>query len=447
MHLVNYTSIAVKDLKRQKVRSSLTIFALVISTIILVIMAAISIGGQQAIIKQFGTDASQSVITVTPNQSSGTLSPFGSVQEVKNESSKLDDTSTGKLAAIPHVQSVTPRAHIWDFSSFTVAGNEKAFVAQADGVPFDALLPLKAGAHFTSNDTKNVAILGYGYAKELGYANNPDALVGKTITFTTQKGYRGDGATIPALGATAQTVQTFNQSTTTLPVTIVGVSEAGPDQNGVFIPLGWAHDIRTARYNDPAGLKTVDQLSVDGYTTMRVIADSSDNVKSVTNAIDKLGYGELSVKAQIQQLQQFTALMFVILGAVAIIAVVSAALGVVNTMLMAVSEQRYVIGVWRASGARKSFIIRLFLTEAALLGLIGGAIGVGLSIIISTFVNQYVNTLLAGQGLALTNIAVLPVWLLIGSIVLMTAFGTLAGLYPAYKAARQDPSQALSAGQ
>jgi putative ABC transport system permease protein len=136
--------------------------------------------------------------------------------------------------------------------------------------------------------------------------------------------------------------------------------------------------------------------------------------------------------------------MWVILGAVAVIAVVAAALGVVNTMLMAVSEQRYVIGVWRACGARKSTIVRLFLVESGLLGFIGGAIGVGLGVFVSGFVNEYVNSLLQSQGLALTNIAIVPPWLMGGTIILTTVFGVLAGIYPAHRAARQDPAEALT---
>ena len=447
MRGIDIIAIAAKDLRRQFIRSLLTTIALVISTVILVILIAISLGGSQAIKAQFGDDASLSTITVTPNQSSASLSPFGSVQEVNDHSAKLDDAAVSSLQSIDHVTLALPRVHLWELHHFTVEGNDKQFVAQAEGVHINGVPTLQAGDGFVSDTDKNVIIVGSAYAKELGFSDRPNELVGKSVQLTTQKGYRGDGANIPPANASLQVNDNFNQGDTTLSAKVVGVTADGIDQNSIFLPFQWAHAIRTAQYSEANGLKTVDQLATDGYTSVRVITDSTDKVKGVSQAIIKLGYGQISTLAQIEKLQQFTALMWLVLGAVAVIAVIASILGVVNTMLMAVSEQRYTVGVWRAVGARRVVIVRLFLTQAGLLGLLGGAIGAGLALVISRYVNDYANTLLSAQGLALTNIALVPLWLLAGTIALTTVFGILAGMYPAYRAARQDPSAALSSGQ
>jgi putative ABC transport system permease protein len=447
MRIVDFTSLTLKDLRGQKLRSFLTVFALVISTVILVLMAGISVGGRQAIVDQFGNDAALTAITVTPNQSSGSLSPYGAVQEVNQTASKLTDATVRELATLPNVATVTPRAHVWEFHHFTVDGNAKQFVAQTEGIASDSQLPLKAGASFTSNDDKNTVILGYGYAKELGFTNNSENLIGKTIQITTQKGYRGDGAQIPQAGASKAVNDTFNESDTALPAKIIGVTDIGQDQNSIYVSLGWAHALRTARYAESGGVKAVDQIASDGYSSLELHASSTANVKQVSQAIGNLGFGQISTQAQIERLQQFTTLMWAILGAVALIAVIAAALGVVNTMLMAVSEQRYMIGVWRACGARKGFIMRIFLVEAGILGFIGGVIGSAVGLVASIFVNQYVSVLLQSQNLTVTNIAVIPWWLIAGTIAITSLFGIIAGLYPAYRAARQDPSQTLSSGQ
>lgn len=447
MRIADFTNIALKDLRGQKLRSFLTIFALVISTVILVLMAAISVGGRQAIVDQFGSDIALTSITVTPNQSSGSLNPYGNVQEVNQTAGKLTDATVAQLAKLPNVASVTPRAHIWEFHHFSIDGSDKQFVAQTEAIASDAKMPLKAGDSFATNDDKNTVIVGLGYAKELGLGDSPNVLIGKTIKITSQKGYRGDGAEIPAAGASKTANETFNQSETTLTAKIIGVTDAGQDQNGIYVSLGWAHALRTARYAESNGIKSVDQIATDGYSSLQLNANSAANVKSVSQAVGNLGFGQVSTQGQIERLQQFTMLMWAILGAVALIAVVAAALGVVNTMLMAVSEQRYMIGVWRACGARKGFIMRIFLVEAGLLGLVGGILGTAIGLIASTFVNQYVSALLQSQGLTVTNIAIVPWWLIAGTIAITTLFGVLAGLYPAYRAARQDPSQTLSSGQ
>lgn len=444
MRIGDYLGIAFKDVRRQRVRSSLTIFALIISTVILVLMASISVGGKQAIMDQFGPDDNLTGISVTPNQSSASLSPFGDVQEVNDKATKLDDIAVAKLAKLPHVTSATAQAHIWELANFSLEGGDMQLVAQAEGIPSDAKLPLMAGSSFTSNDDAGAAVIGYAYAKALGYENKPTELIGKTINVVTQKGYRGSGAEIPGPRADKAELDAFNQKTTTLKIKIIGVTANGPNQNKLFVSLGWAHELRKIHYYEGGVLKEKDQIASSGYTTANVTADSTANVKEVSNAIEAIGYGQISTLSQVERLQQLSTTMWTILGAVALIAVVAAALGVVNTMLMAVSEQRYMIGVWRACGARKRSIVVLFLAESGLLGFIGGVLGLAIGVFASRFVNEYVGVLLKDQGLTLTNIAIVPPWLIGGTIILTTIFGILAGMYPAYRAARQDPAQALA---
>ncbi|HET6747260.1 MAG TPA: ABC transporter permease [Candidatus Saccharimonadales bacterium] len=445
MRLTDYFIIAGKDIRRQALRSLLTILALIISTVILVTMAALSIGGRQAITDQFGSSDALTAITVTPSQNSQALSPFGGVQEVNHLTEKLTDQTAESLSKLPHVTSVSARANIWEFHHFAVANSDKQFVAQAQGIGSDAPLKLAAGTLFESNDQKNVVILGAAYVSQLG--GTPSSYIGKQIQITTQKGYRGEGASIPPAAASKQISDTFNQTVTTLSATIIGVTDKGPDQSSLFIPMGWAHAIRTSQYNEGADIKKIDQLASDGYTAIRLSVDDTANVKSVSSALQAQGYGQISTLAQVEQLQQFSTTMWVILGAVAAIAIVAAALGVANTMLMTVSEQRYMVGVWRAVGARKKMVTRLFLIQASLLGMIGGAIGVGLSFVTTFYVNMYVSSLLTSQGLALTNIAQIPWWLAGGALLITIVFATLAGLYPAYRAANVDPSAALNSTQ
>lgn len=445
MRIGDYVAVAGKDLRRQTLRSLLTVIALAISTVILITMTALSLGGRQAITAQYGGNDSLSTITVTSNQSSAGLSVFGSVQQVSSQSNKLTDETVARLATIPHVSSAVPRAHVWELKDFAIEGHDKQFVAQAEGVPSDSALPLAAGRKFTSNDATGVVIVGKGFAEALGLKESTDQLIGKPIRITTQQGYRGAGAAIPPVGASKEATEAFAKSSTTLSATIVGITDSGTDQNSLLLPLGWARQVRTARYNDPTGLKSVDQLAADDYTSIQLRADNTAHVAAISSAVSDLGYGQFSALEQLLRLQQLTTILWVVLGTVALIAAIAAALGVTNTMLMTVSEQRYVIGVWRAVGARRGVIVRLFLVQAAWLGLAGGLIGTGLALIVSHYVNQYAITLLSAQGLALSNVAEVSLWLAAGAIGLTTLFGIVAGLYPAYRASRQDPSEALRA--
>lgn len=447
MRINDYFRVAVRDLKRQPVRAILTVTALAISTAIVVTLGSLSLGARQAVVGALSPDSSLTTITVTSNKT-GSGGLFGNVQVASQQTAVLDDASVQKLAAIPHVQFASPRAFIWEFNTFAVQGNAKQFVAQTQAVGAETgrTMPLAAGRSFGAGSTAHEVVLGSAYARELGFESNPSALVGKQITIITQKAYRGQGAAIPGPLVTQAANDQFAGTTTQLQATIVGVTAPGSNQSNLFIPLEWGRQIRTAQYWEGTGaIKKVDQFAADGYTSVMVRADATESVPSVTAAIDNLGYGEVSTLSVVQKLMTITTIMWVILGSVALVALIAASLGIVNTMLMMAAEQRYVIGVWRACGAPKRQIALQFLLQAMLLGLAGGAAGAGIGFGVSQFVNQRIAELLQAQNLAVVQIPGAPLWLL-GSAVLVTVFfAVLAGLYPSAAAARQDPTKALAA--
>lgn len=441
MRVVDYLRLSWREVRRQPVRSTLTLIALAVSTAVLVTLGGLSLGAQQAVISAMSPDNSLTTILVTSNKT-GTNGLFGNVQTAGGENTLLNDDSVAKLRAVPNVQFVSPRAHIWEFNTFIIEGNTKQFVAQTEVVPGETAqtMPLLAGQHVA---TGNEVVLGAAYAREIGA--NPASLLGKKITITTQKGYRGEGANIPNANATLAAQEAFNQQTTELTANVVGVTTDGSNQSSVFIPLDWGKQVRTAQYWEaPGKLKKVDQFAETGYTSMVVRAASTEAVPGVATAIENLGYGQISTLAVVQKLMSISTIMWVVLGAVALVSLLAASLGIVNTMLMMVSEQRYVIGVWRACGARRSHIAMQFLLQAGLLGLGGGLIGAAVGYAANEFVGQRIAELLQAQNLAVIHIPAAPWWLLAGAVGLTVVFAVLAGLYPAARAARQDPSTALS---
>ena len=131
------------------------------------------------------------------------------------------------------------------------------------------------------------------------------------------------------------------------------------------------------------------------------------------------------------------------LGGIGGIALVVAAVGVVNTMIMSILERTREIGVMRAVGARRTTISLLFTLEAAWLGFWGGLIGLGIGYGAVLVANPLINKQLASNNIASSNIITLPIWLILGVVGLTTVIGILAGLYPARRAAHLDPVEAL----
>jgi len=130
------------------------------------------------------------------------------------------------------------------------------------------------------------------------------------------------------------------------------------------------------------------------------------------------------------------------LQAVAGVALIAAAFGIINTMMTAVYERRREIGIMRAIGGRSSAIFRIFVIESGLYGLLGGILGVGVGIIVSIFAapiiqgDEMLKGIEAGVSIDIALIAIVIVFSLIISI--------LSGLFPAWKAAKLTPVEAIN---
>jgi putative ABC transport system permease protein len=163
----------------------------------------------------------------------------------------------------------------------------------------------------------------------------------------------------------------------------------------------------------------------------------------VESAIRKLGFNTFSILDATRSLRRFFAVLDLFLGVFGSLALAVAALGIVNTLVMAILERRREIGIMKAIGASDGDVKKLFFAEAAVLGLFGGMLGVALGWLIGRVINVGANLYLSRQNLPPENLWSVPWWLVVGAMVFAVAVSMIAGLYPAARAARLHPVEAL----
>jgi putative ABC transport system permease protein len=163
----------------------------------------------------------------------------------------------------------------------------------------------------------------------------------------------------------------------------------------------------------------------------------------VQEAIKQMGFRTFSLMDFTRNLSRVFAILDLLLGIFGSLALAVASLGIVNTLVMAILERRREIGVLKALGASDRDVRQLFFAEAGVMGLVGGASGVFMGWGIGRIIQFVTAVYLQRQGIPAENIWLVPWWLVVGAMVFALAVSLGAGMYPASRAARLDPVEAL----
>lgn len=476
MKFFDYIRAALKNLWRQKLRTTLTIFAIVIGAMAVISMISLVLGARNAFLQQIESAGALTQITVTSSTDTSNTDLFNT-NGSGDDGKKLDDATVATLKKIAHITAVTPLLNAYSLRSFYLEGTDPSKKFGTNNI--EAYQPdsafdkqVIAGRNLLPSDGSGVVLLSGSFLEKLGYKDNPQELVGKTVIFTTDKGYSGEGAVIPTPQPNGENVPTDrSQQVTELKAKIVGItSPGGVSGDQSFIPLVWAKGIDTNQYYGvdsqdqkafeeaqrsrkpgqflsatppPNKLIVNSQVDQRGYDSIQLKVDDTTNVEPAAVEIRKLQLGAVTAKEFIDTITRTFTIIGLILGAIGAIALFVASIGVINTMVMATLERTREIGIMRACGATSATVRRLFTLEASLLGFWGGVIGVGAGMVLARIANLVANRMLTQQHIAAQDIISLPLWLALGVIAVTTVIGTLAGLYPAHRAAKLDPVEAL----
>ena len=468
------------SLSRQKLRSFLTVFGVVIGTAAIVLMVSLGIGLQAQTIELFNRVDFLTTVNVFPQKRSTSMMSF--MRPLGGASLKLDDAVIEDFKRIPGVLTAYPSFNVNGRLTIDreVEGKKKTLLGgfvQYVGLPQAAILPFYrertlAGGFWTEeNPAERVAVVPADLLHEMGIGpplpgrekpGETPALKGDPrwnevlglevrIQFNVavmkgegppKPGEPGEGPDEKGGGEDGdEESPDLEQKKVTRRYRIVGIYDSAdigmPMAPSVFMPLGQCKDL--AKLRGPRGGQPD-----SGYQAVIVKVRDASQTEEVRRNLDARGYGTMTIQDIVQVIGYVFVTMKAVLGAVASIGLLVAFFGIANTMVMAILERTREIGVMKALGARNSEIRRLFLFEAAAIGFIGAVVGISLGWGFGQGLNALARWFVAKRG-GPENISLFLVSPELAGATLAFAVlvAVIAGLYPAYRASRLDPVDAL----
>jgi putative ABC transport system permease protein len=211
---------------------------------------------------------------------------------------------------------------------------------------------------------------------------------------------------------------------------------------GVLVPM------ETARQIPSLGFASIWEIlrkqgRGDSYASIYVRAEDVGRVEAVRDSLESMGLNVFSIADQLEDIKKGFMIMDAVLGAVGTIALVVAALGIINTMVMSILERRREIGVMKAIGGSENDIKMIFVVEAGSIGFVGAILGLVLGWVVTIVANFVANSYLLPDEAPFVNFFHFPVWLILGAVAFSIVVSLAAGLYPAIRAASVDPVTAL----
>jgi putative ABC transport system permease protein len=447
--------LALRNLREALLRNFLTTLGVAVGVASLVAMLSLGVGLQELASKRLANSGLFDTVLVS---SRANLRGFGrngaantsAAHESRHESRALDEDARHEMEHLPNVVEVYPQIRFP--TEVRYAGNP--YSTMVAGIPASAR---GNGAFegiqgsFFSGPSADEAILQMEFAKEI--SDQPSTLIGKELVVRYMERQSLGSPSGTSDPANEQSNSRAGEGFSIVPrekkLRIVGIVETEPaagfggfGSGRTLIPLEVALALRAAQVNDlREAVRATNGKPT--YSSLTVRAKSPSQVEGIEAAVKNMGFAAFSLLDASRNLRLFFTIFDLLLGIFGSLALAVATLGIINTLAMAILERRREIGIFKALGAADGDVKELFFVEASVMGLLGGVLGVSFGWFIGRGVTWGTNLYLKRQNLPAAHVFSVPWWLVLGAIVFAVIVSLAAGLYPATRAARLNPVEAL----
>jgi len=385
--------LAFKNLMLHKLRTILTLSGVVIGISAIVFLVAFAFGLERLVTQQVTQGNAFKLIDV------GT----GNSQVVR-----LDDESINKIKQIPNVKSVEYIINAGAKAKNADKTADAALYGTSDAYMEWSGQRTRWGSGLKS-DTALVqpAVVNSSYVEFLGGGDGA-SYVGKEIT-------------MDILITRESTADNKSKVLENQKFVIMGVMK---DTNGpsAYISSVFLQQNGALRYSQ-AKAELTDQSKVD----------------ETRRQAENLGLKTSYVGDTVNQITQVFNIFKIILGGFGLVALVVASLGMFNTLTISLLERMKEISLMKMLGMRRKDVRDLFITEAVIIGMIGGVTGVFIGFVLQEIINTSLNRYALSAGGDPVSIFYLPIWFIIAMLLFSFCVGILTGIYPSYRASRVNP--------
>jgi putative ABC transport system permease protein len=459
------SELALRNLRESVLRNSLTTVGISVGVASLVAMLSLGTGLQQLFSRRLAKSGLFDTVIVSSRRE---LRGMGRQDErngpTPGESRVLDEPARQEMERLPNVSEAYP-----DIRFVTeLRYEDKPHLTMISALPqsatsndaFDGMQ-----GRFFFSDTEPAVILQKSFAEELlgktpplgapdpAVADLAKPLLGKELTMRyaqrqTAPATRSSHGSEPTPVDDSSAGAAYSVVSREQNLKIVGISDLdpesmrGPMRAKVFLPQRLAQSLHVMQ---PTDLREISRAASNDpvYSSVSVRVKNPAQVESVEDAIKKMGFTTFSILDASNSLRQVFRVLYAFLGIFGSLALTVASIGIVNTLVMAILERRREIGIMKAIGASDADIRKLFFAEAGAMGILGGIVGVVLGWAIGQIINFGVNIYLKSQSVPPEHFWSVPLWLVVFSIGFAFLVSLVSGLYPAGRAAKLDPVQAL----
>ncbi|MFQ6105568.1 MAG: ABC transporter permease [Candidatus Hydrothermarchaeaceae archaeon] len=390
-----YIEYPIKSLSQQKARTFLTLLGIVIGIAVIVAMLSIGKGMDVSINQQLEKMGADKISIFPAGISFGPLGP--SKEFVPFSLNELEEVRriSGVESAVPYFMRAGTVEYRNEKKETTINGGTRKGVDI-----FRKFYLLKEGRYFKDEESDAVNI-GYRVSKDF---------------FDNEVGV---GDVLKIQGKKFKVVGVFEE-----------IGNVG-DDTAIYMPIKVAQKLFGAENEITAIFAVAENEEIVNKVAMKI----EDLLEKIRGSKD---FEIMTTEQMAEEIGNITKIITFVLGGIASVSLVVGGVIIMNTMLVSVLERTREIGIMKATGATNSQVLRLFLTESSLVGLSGGMLGIILGTLISKLIEVVGKSYIGGSF-----ITVIDLRLVVGALLFSLAVGSISGVYPAWRASRLNPVDAL----